>query len=272
HPGNILVRFTSPDEPELVMIDLDALRRRRRVDWKRARQNLALLNHFFWVRSSRTDRLRFLEHYRRHRQGPVMGLRRAARQIEGATRAWAERLGRRWGRRCRSSNKYFEVVNGECSWGVASRDLDADAFHRLMEDPDAPFRDPGAILLKDSRTTRVAQVTMTVRGRLMAVIYKRFNRKKWLDPLLNLFPPSRASRSWKAGQDLGSRGIPTPENLAYQERRPYGQNRLLRFLSHETYLVTVKEEPAVDLATYINETLQALLADVRRERIRRLTA
>ena len=71
HPGNLLVRFPTPDEPELVMIDLDALRRRRHVDWKAARQNLALLNHFFWLRSSRTDRLRFLDHYRRHRQGPV---------------------------------------------------------------------------------------------------------------------------------------------------------------------------------------------------------
>jgi tRNA A-37 threonylcarbamoyl transferase component Bud32 len=272
HPGNILVRFTTPDEPELVMIDLDALRRRRRVDWKAARQNLALLNHFFWVRSSRTDRLRFLESYRRHRQGPVKGLRRAARQIEGATRTWAERLWRRWGRRCRSSNKYFEVATGEASWGVASRDLDPGEFRRLMDDPDAPFCNPAAIPLKDSRTTRVAEVTMTVRGRLTAVIYKRFNRKKWLDPILNLFRPSRAWRSWQAGQDLVSRGIPTPQNLAYLERRPHGDSRLLRFLSHETYLVTVKEEPAVDLATYVNEILTSLPTDARRARIRRLTA
>ncbi len=272
HPGNILVRFTSPDEPELVMIDLDALRQRRRVDWKAARQNLALFNHFFWVRSSRTDRLRFLASYRRHRRGPVTGLKRAARQIEAATRTWAERLWRRWGRRCRSSNKYFEVVTGEGSWGVASRDLDPDEFRRLMDDPDAPFGDPAAILLKDSRTTRVAEVTMTVRGRPTAVIYKRFNRKKWLDPILNLFRPSRAWRSWQAGQDLVSRGIPTPQNLAYQERRPYGRSRLLRFLAHETYLVTVKEEPAVDLATYVNEMLPALPPEVRRARILRLTA
>jgi tRNA A-37 threonylcarbamoyl transferase component Bud32 len=272
HPGNILVRFTAPDEPELVMIDLDALRQRRRVDWKAARQNLALFNHFFWVRSSRTDRLRFLANYRRHRRGPATGLERAARQIEAATRTWAERLWRRWGRRCRSSNKYFEVVTGEDSWGVASRDLDPAEFRGLMADPDAPFRDPAAILLKDSRTTRVAEVTMTVRGRPTAVIYKRFNRKKWLDPILNLFRPSRAWRSWQAGQDLVSRGIPTPQNLAYQERRPYGQSRFLRFLAHETYLVTVKEEPAVDLATYVNEMLPALPTDVRRARILRLTA
>jgi tRNA A-37 threonylcarbamoyl transferase component Bud32 len=272
HPGNILVRFPIPDEPELVMIDLDALRRRRQVDWKAARQNLALLNHFFWVRSSRTDRRRFLEHYRRHRGAPVEDVRQAARQIEGATRAWAERLWRRWGRRCRSSNKYFEAVTGEHAWGVASRDLDPGTFRRMMDDPDGPFRDPAAVVLKDSRTTRVAETTMIVRGRPTPVIYKRFNRKKWLDPILNLFRPARAWRSWQAGQDLVSRGIPTPQNLAYVERRPHGQNRFLRFLAHETYLVTVKEEPAVDLATYVNDILPALPDDIRRARIRRLTA
>lgn len=271
HPGNILVRFPTPDEPELVMIDLDALRVRKKVDWKAARQNLALLNHFFWMRSSRTDRLRFLEHYRRHRRGPVEDAGRAARQIEGATRRWAERLWRRWGRRCHGSNKYFEAMTRPDAWGVASRDLDPAAFRRIMDDPDAPFHDPASRLLKDSRTTRVVETTMIVRGCPTPVIYKRFNRKKWLDPVLNLFRPSRAWRSWQAGQDLVSRGIPTPKNLAYLERRPHGRWRFLRFLSHETYLATVKEEPTVDLATYVHEMLPALPPERRRERIRRLT-
>jgi tRNA A-37 threonylcarbamoyl transferase component Bud32 len=270
HPGNILVRFTEPDEPDLLMIDLDALRLRRQVDWKTARQNLALLNHFFWVRSSRTDRLRFLEHYRRHRRGPVKDIGRSARQIEGATRIWAERLWRRWGRRCRSSNKYFEAITRDNAWGVASRELDPDAFRRIMDDPDGPFADSTSRLLKDSRTTRVVETTMIVRGRPTAVIYKRFNRKKWLDPIFNLFRPSRAWRSWQAGQDLVSRGIPTPKNLAYLERRPHGTSRFLRFLSHETYLMTAKEEPAVDLATYVHEILPSLPADLRRARVRRL--
>jgi tRNA A-37 threonylcarbamoyl transferase component Bud32 len=271
HPGNILVRFPAPDEPELIMLDLDAMRRRRKLSWKVAGSNLALLDHFFWLRSSRTDRLRFLKYYLENREGSVPPIGRAARRIEGATRAWAERLWSRWGRRCRSSNKYFEAASGEQSWGVASRDLDSGEFRRMLADPDAPFRDPGPTILKDSRTTRVAETTMMVRGVPTAVIYKRFNRKKWLDPILNLFRPSRAWRSWQAGQDLVSRGIPTPQNLAFVARRPYGKNPLLRFLSHETYLATVKEESAIDLATYVNEVLPALPADVRRTRIRRLT-
>ncbi len=272
HPGNILVRFPSEDEPELVMIDLDALRRRKRINWKVACQNLALLDHFFWLRSSRTDRYRFLKNYLENRSGTSPGIRRLARRIEDSTRIWAERLWRRWGRRCRSTNKYFEVIAGKECWSVASRDLDPGEVPPLIVDPDAPFRSPGATILKDSRTTTVAETTMIVRGRPTAVIYKRFNRKKWLDPLLNLFRPSRAWRSWQAGQDLASRGIPTPQNLAFlARRRPFRSDPLFWFLPHETYLMTVKEEPAIDLSTYVSKVLPSLPADVRRARIRRLT-
>src|SRR5947209_4856046 len=163
-------------------------------------------------------------------------------------------------------------MSKEGSWGVSSRDLAPGEFRRLMDDPDAPFRDPAATLLKDSRTTRVAEVTMTVRGRPTPVIYKRFNRKKWLDPLLNLFRPSRAWRSWQAGQDLVSRGIPTPQNLAFlARRRSFRSDPFFWFLPRETYLITAKEEPTVDLATYVNEVLPGLPVDVRRARVRRLT-
>ena len=112
HPGNIMVRLTADNTPELFMIDLDALRKSRRVTWKLARQNLALLDHFFWLRSSRTDRYRFLKTYLRNRSEPPPEVRGFAHRIEDTTRLWAERLWRRWGRRCRSSNKYFEVYPG----------------------------------------------------------------------------------------------------------------------------------------------------------------
>jgi tRNA A-37 threonylcarbamoyl transferase component Bud32 len=272
HPGNILVRFPTEDEPELVILDLDALRTRKRIPWKVACQNLALLDHFFFQRSSRTDRYRFLKTYLENRSETSPGIRQYARRIEDSTRAWAERLWRRWGRRCRSTNKYFEVVAGKECWSVASRDLNPDEIPPLIADPDAPFRSPGATILKDSRTTTVAETTMIVRGQPTAVIYKRFNRKKLLDPVLNLLRPSRAWRSWQAGQDLVSRGIPTPQNLAFlARRRPFKSNPIFWFLPHETYLITVKEEPAVDLANYVGKILPSLPADLRRARIRRLT-
>jgi tRNA A-37 threonylcarbamoyl transferase component Bud32 len=272
HPGNILVRFAAEFEPELVMIDLDALRKTRDVTWKLARQNLALLDHFFWLRSSRTDRHRFLRAYLENRSERPPDPRQFGRLIEDTTRTWAERLWRRWGRRCRSSNKYFEVYPGRNTWCVASRDLDSAEIYPLHDDPDRPFSAPGTVMLKDSRTTTVAETTMMVAGRPTAVIYKRFNRKKWLDPLLTLFRPSRAWRSWQAGQDLASRGIPTPRNLAFlARRRSFRSNPFFWFLAHETYLVTVKETDSVSLTTYVSDVLTGLPPEQRHARIRSLT-
>jgi serine/threonine protein kinase len=274
HPGNILVRFDpNAIEPELVMIDLDALRKSRRIAWKLAKQNLALLDHYFWLRSSRTDRHRFLKAYVRNRPEAPWDLRRLSRQIEDTTRLWAERLWRRWGRRCRSSNKYFEVYPGRLYWCVASRDLDPRELSALFDDPDQPFHGKIATILKDSRTTTVAETTMMVRGRPCQVIYKRFNRKKWLDPFLNIFRPSRAWRSWQAGQHLASRGIPTPQNLAFiARRRPFASSPFSWFLSHETYLITIKETDAVTLSNYAELVLPTLAPEERRARIREITA
>jgi tRNA A-37 threonylcarbamoyl transferase component Bud32 len=272
HPGNIMVRLAADHTPELFMIDLDALRKVRRVSWKPARQNLALLDHFFWLRSSRTDRFRFLKTYLRNRSLPSPEVRGFAHRIEATTRLWAERLWSRWGRRCRRSNKYFEVHPGGTTWCVASRDLGPAEIQPLLDDPDLPFRRPETIVLKNSRTTTVAETTMVVRGSPTQVVYKRFNRKKWLDPLLTLVRPSRAWRSWQAGQHLASRGIPTPQNLAFiARRRPFKEAPLFWFLPHETYLITVKEENVVDLGTYARRVLPSLPPEVRRARIRSLT-
>ena len=71
------------------------------------------------------------------------------RQIEDTTRLWAERLWRRWGRRCRSSNKYFEVFPGRTSWCVASRDLDPSGRPPLLDDPDRPFQSPLTTVLEE---------------------------------------------------------------------------------------------------------------------------
>src|SRR5208282_4065099 len=184
---------------------------------------------------------------------------------------WAERLWRRWGRRCRSTNKYFQVYKGNVCWSIAARDLDPSEVESLLADPDAPFSRPQTVMLKNSRTSTVAETTMLVGGQPTRVIYKRFNRKKWIDPWLNLVRPSRAWRSWQAGQDLASRGIPTPRNLAFlARRRSFKNNPLCWFLPHETYLITVKETDSASLPSYISEILPTLSQEARRVRIRSL--
>jgi serine/threonine protein kinase len=272
HPGNVLLRLDADDAPLLMMIDLDALRSVKKLGWPKAQQNLALLDHYFWLRSSRADRFRFLKAYLAFRHDDHPPARTFAKGVEESTRRWAERLWRRWGKRCRSTNKYFQVYQSPDAWCVASRDLDPAEVEPLLTDPDAPLRRPDARLIKDSRTTRVVETTMRVRGAMTPVIYKRFNRKKWIDPVLAVFRPSRAWRSWQAGQHLASRGIPTPQNLAFVSRRrkPWF-SPFEGMLPHETYLITIKQEHATTLLDHVLYVLPHLDPESLHLEARRIT-
>jgi tRNA A-37 threonylcarbamoyl transferase component Bud32 len=270
HPGNVLVRLEPGDRLRLAMIDLDALRVLKKITWNDARANLALLNHYFWLRCGRVDRYRFLHAYLAARGQAPPDPRAFARGIEEATRTWAERLWRSWGRRCRGGNKYFKAYRGAGTWAVAARSLAPDTVRSLMADPDLPFHSPDARVFKNSTTNAVAEILLPVHGQPTPVIYKRFNRKKWVEPLLTLVRPSRAWRAWQAAQHMSSRGIATPANLALIGRAWLGP-RFSSILPTVMYLITVKAEPAVTLRDYAFQTLPQLPPRDRRSQIRRLT-
>jgi serine/threonine protein kinase len=266
HPGNLLVRFDADDRPHLSLIDLDALRSTRRLDWRVAMKNLALLNHYFWLRCSRADRRRFLGEYLRSRKMAAADARKFALAIEDSTRRWAERLWTRWGRRCCGTNKYFKAFRQHRAWAITSRDLDRDVAKQVLHDPIRPLDQPGVTVLKESRTTTVAEMTMSVRGRPTNVIYKRFKSKKPFEWLLNVFRPTRAWRAWRAAQHLVARGIPTPQNLAIIER-----TAPLIPIPLETFLISVKADRARALSDYIADDLPRLALDDQRKAIRSLT-
>ncbi len=271
HPGNVLVRLEPGDEPSLTMIDLDALRSVRKLSWSKARDNLALLDHYFWTRIGAVDRRRFLKSYLAARDGAPPSARGFALGVEAATRRWAERLWSRWGERCRFTNKYFQVFKSPNAYCVASRALDPAEVAPLLVDPDSAFAAPGVRPIKDSPTTTVAETTMVVDGRPTPVILKRFNRKKWIDPVLAIFRPSRAWRSWQAAQHLTVRGIPTPRNLAYvaRRRKPWF-SPFQGVLPYETYLIAVKEPGAITLSEYVRRELPGLDPDALPREVARL--
>ena len=145
------------------------------MTWKLARQNLALLDHFFWLRSSRTDRYRFLKTYlqnRSERPPEVRRLRPADRGIDAS-------LGRAALAAMGTAVPVDEQILRSLSpapppgaWHRAT--CDPAEIQPLLDDPDLPFRRPTTTILKDSRTTTVAETTMVVRrppdpGHLQAV-------------------------------------------------------------------------------------------------------
>ena len=149
--------------------------------------------------------------------------------------------------------------------GGRRADLERSEVYALLHDPDEPFRRPETIMLKDSRTATVAATTMTVNGQTVPVVYKRFHRKKWLDPLYTYFRPSRAWQAWQAGQHMASRAVPTPTNLAYLARaRSFWEDPLFWYLPHETYLITLMAEPSITLNNYTRVVLPTLPPEARR--------
>jgi len=265
HPGNLLLRLGPGDAPELFLIDLFAVRLGPPLDWPRSRDNLVVLNRWFALRSSRSDRRRFWRAYWEARARPC-GSRRnerdAARGVERRTlisnlRFWRERDGR-----CLGGNRWYRRVRSAVASGHAVADLDPAVLAPLLADPDEPFRRPGIVFLKDSPSSTVIEFDLPVGGAPRRVIYKRFAVTRWTDPWAALFRPPPALRSYVMGHGLRLRGLPTPRPLGVWHRTRFG-------LLYEGYLLTEKAPGAVQLPAYV-AGLARLPAAERRAALRRL--
>ncbi len=240
HAGNVLIDPGADDRPRLYLIDLHAVRLGGPLAWKASRDNLVVLNRWFVLRASRSDRLRFWNAYRARRRSPGLD----GREVEEHTTASNLAFWRNLEGRCLANNRRFRRVSGPAASGHAVTDLDPAALASLLRDPDAPFRRPGATLLKDSPSSTVAELDFPVNGAVRRVICKRFRVTSWKGPLLALARPAPALRSWVHGHALRLRWLPTPRPLAVFHRRRAG-------LPREGYLLTAKVEGARDLHEFM---------------------
>jgi tRNA A-37 threonylcarbamoyl transferase component Bud32 len=226
HPGNLLVTIDEESVPQFTLIDLHAIRFGEPLTWTESLRNLVLLNRWFQLRCTRTDRLRFWRSYVRHRTTlpteceVALGL--MARDVEHRTersnaRFWSHRL-----IRYQRNNRQYRVLKGEATRGHAVRDLSHEFVAHLLQDPDAPFRDAEATVLKSSRTSTVIELRIPTPSGQRVAIYKRFNLKSPLQRLKNSVRPTAAMRSWTLGHNLLDRGLPTARPLVVIERTKLG--------------------------------------------------
>jgi len=165
-------------------------------------------------------------------------------------------------RRCLGSNRSYRRLHAGGMVGHAVTDLDAKALAALLADPDAPFAKPARPLLKDSRSSTVAELDMLVGGKMRQVIYKRFRVTSWRDPMGSLVRRPAALRSWLLGHGLRERGLPTARPLAIFHRIRAG-------LCFEGYLLMEKVEGSADLRT-VGSRLSAADASTRQRLLRPL--
>ncbi|HVS39005.1 MAG TPA: lipopolysaccharide kinase InaA family protein [Gemmataceae bacterium] len=259
HPGNLLLRLDSDDQPELHLIDLYAVRFSPPLDWPRSRDNLVVLNRWFILRATRSDRLRCWRAYREARALPCgsrLYSEEAVRELEGDTLLSNLDFWRSRDRRCLGGNRWFRRVGSAAVRGYAAADVDPGVLAPMLADADEPFRRSGVVVLKDSPSSTVIEFDMRVGAALRRVIYKRFAMTRWTDPLAALFRSPPAMRSYIMGHGLRLRGLPTPRPLAVWHRTRFG---LLR----EGYLLTEKVHDASDVVDHA-ASLGRLPSEARR--------
>jgi serine/threonine protein kinase len=275
HPGNILIHLTENDEPRLYLIDLDAVRYRGvGLSSAEIRDNLAQLNNYFWSRSSRSERLRFLEEYVKYsgNHNPVSPLEMAkfAQSIEKATRTWAERLWRRWAKRGLSTNKYFKTFRDKNTWGVFSRIFQREHLREIVEDPERLIFSEGSKILKHSRSSTVAEVTLRTSDGPRRVIVKKIPTYKPRDFWFGWLRTPRCLRAWKAAGHLVARDVPTPRPLGYLVRGwPWLPGFMTRRYPAVTYTIMDRPEGMVQLEDHLRHILATVPIDRRREVIDR---
>ena len=206
-----------------------------------------VLNRWFVLRATRSDRLRCWRSYREARALPVEPERSgsdAAREIERCTLTSNLEFWRAQDRRCFGGNRWFRRVRSAAAAGYAAADVDPAVLAPLLADPDEPFRRPGVAVLKDSPSSTVIEFDLPVAGVPRRVIYKRFAVTRWTDPWASLFRRPPALRSYVLGHGLRLRGLPTPRPLAVWHRRRLG-------LACEGYLLTEKVPDARELPDHV---------------------
>jgi tRNA A-37 threonylcarbamoyl transferase component Bud32 len=117
---------------------------------------------------------------------------------------------------------------------------------QLLQDPGQAFSAPGRRLIKNSNTTSSCILPTMSAGGPAGIFIKRYNYQSALYALKYLFRSSRGKRTWKASHALLARGVPTPEPIAYAERR---RARMLR----ESFFVTRASTHAIPLSTLFPE-------------------
>jgi tRNA A-37 threonylcarbamoyl transferase component Bud32 len=249
HPGNLLVKDVPDRAPRFTLIDVHAVRFGRPLSWPESLENLVLLNRWFQLRASRSDRARFWAAYVSHRHTLPTACPKAqaamAKAVEIRTersnaRFWTARL-----ERYTRSNRQYRQARGRGVAGFATRDLADEFLARLLADPDGPFRDPANRLLKDSRSSTVMELTIPSSDGMQPVIYKRFCVRSPLILAKNLVRPSTALRSWLLGHNLLDRWLPTARPLCVLHRHRNG-------VPAEGYLLVEKVPDALGLTEAVS--------------------
>lgn len=231
HCGNVLVA-PGKSGPQLVLMDLHRMRRRRQLSRRAMAANLAQLMHDRMDFTTRTQRLRFLKHYL-VRLGGSGSLRGWQSLIEQFAHAHTARQYAGRDRRLVGDDRYFTRLRLGGGWRgrailatkehptgsqAAATRLQAADWQKALADPKSLLQDVGD-KLKDCAGKSIVRRRLQVGQAQLDVLVCRYHRRQWWKRLVDCFRSSRARRAFNVGHELLIRRIATTLPLACLERR-----------------------------------------------------
>ena len=249
HLGDVGIRIDAAGKPRLYLAAMDKVELKR-SGMKRMRiDNLRMLDAVLWGRGPSRAQLLFMRRYLRSladwRTTVLRGWRRLADILE-ELRFVQGRDEKNAGLR--------ELAIGAMRGGIKRGEHEAGLL-KLLESPDRLFTQPDAVILKNSRTT--AALLLQAPELPWPVYVKRYNSKGLLFAVKHVLRQSRARHVWQMARELRARDVPTPEALAFLERRRFG-------LLQAAYLVTQALPEAESLDRYVENRFPGWPADEKR--------
>jgi len=283
HASNVLIR-TRCGEYRALFVDLHDIRTGRRVSDAGIVRNLAQLNQWFSWHATVSDRVRFLERYV-HWHREVRGAAACGRELRGDRRGliealeWAIRrhanaLYARRDRRLLRTGSYFARLDLPDGWRahtylackhpmpgsrVSRMIFTGQQWREWLGEPAAWFTPTDrSRVIKDSTTAIVCRQRLDAgEGEPLEVVCKRSRPRNPLKLLRYALLGSRPMLTWKKGNALLHRRIPTARPLAVLERRRFG-------LVLDSFVITEYLEDGHDLDSLLVMELRALPADRER--------
>lgn len=249
HPGNILL---GPGL-EMYLIDLHMVRLGAPLSAKESAQNLIMLDRWFTLRTSRTQRLRAWRAYAGAR--PEIPL--DPQELAQGTRRSMLRFVRELDDRCQGKGRHFRRIPG----GVAVATLDTAILNSVRIQADERLDDRKGRVLKRSSSSTVIELDVMHQGTMCPMILKRFDATRWSDALAEWFRPGPARRSWRMGHALVTRGLLSPRCLAVWHEGATGyllQEKVPQALPLRDFLATATRSQRWEVAHQIGRLIRSL--------------
>lgn len=224
--ANFLVRNPDGPAPQIVIIDLDALKPRAVFSTPRVVKDLYRLLHRSHAVSR--ERLWFLAQYCRARS-PRVAARDLARGVYDAVAAAGYEHG------LKPNQVFGEPPDGGLRWQVRWP-MVTPQVETILRAPDRFLEQ--ANVLKPSRSSALSVAD--------GVVLKRYNYRKWTSRFKDVFRLSRGRRAFQQAYRLELAGVPTARPIAAADRRCLG-------LVTRSYLVMAEIPGAVPLPAWTGD-------------------